>query len=203
MYDYEITNGKVYCRGSIMKKADAASFQQLNELYSCDNSHVFVLGSILKQADPSTFKVYKPYITWHKNGKADYFTGSGYASDSSHVFYYEYTVGNGFVVKGADVGSFDVLNYEFAKDSRSVFFMGRKVKGAKPESTIILSQGYCISNSQVFYGNNVVPEAHAESFEVAKDSLGLGILGKDHSNHYDAGMVVSIEDFNKQVADNQ
>jgi hypothetical protein len=71
---------------------------------------------------------------------------------------------------GADNSSFKVLaNDNFAADKISVYYQGRKIKHAQPESFTPLTHnhfGYAKDNSHVFFETEVILKADPATFEV-------------------------------------
>lgn len=73
-------------------------------------------------------------------------------------------------IEGIDHESFHVLEHKnYGADKNSVYYMGRKINQANPESFIILSRGsydYAKDNRYVFLDTEVVLHADPISFEV-------------------------------------
>lgn len=94
---------------------------------------------------------------------------NGYQIVDGEVVYKTWNEGSGTVLRklDADTATFEVLgsnNYDWARDSKSVFYSGYVVEGVYP-STFIVLNNYYGKNSQVAVGGrNIILEADVDSF---------------------------------------
>lgn len=98
---------------------------------------------------------------------------SGYRECDGEVAYMpsQQSYDNVFRKVKIDIGSMEVLNYDFIKDSQRVYRKGMLLRGITPEDFHIFNSSY-IGNHQVIYtpyGDAKV--SHPESFEVLDDGM--------------------------------
>ncbi len=82
----------------------------------------------------------------------------------------EYNGVRSHVIVGIDQGSFKVLsNNNFAKDDYQVYFQGKKIKHASPQTFQCLTDdayGYAKDHQYVFFDNEVILNADPITFEI-------------------------------------
>lgn len=120
-----------FYRSSVIEGADAASFTALTENYAKDRSHVWYADTYrngqeyyaivhdrilqLSEADPASF-----VILDSDRGEND----RGYARDRSHVWF------EGKRMAVADIASFQVRSYGYARDNTTGYYMREPVPGS-------------------------------------------------------------------------
>ena len=115
----------VYFRGVIMNQVDLDSFRVVHEsqmaglaaAYAKDNKYVYRGDVIIPQADPKTFVVPED-----KRG------GYWYSKDKNHVF--EDTK----IVEGIDPDGFMVLERDYLRNKKYLYWQKQIVKDADPET---------------------------------------------------------------------
>lgn len=152
---------------------DATHFTILDHPYSKDNSAVFYAGKAIAGADPASFHV----------------LGNGYSKDRVAVYF------EAKRIPAADAATFElykdnetgVVVFNYAKDKASVFVDDKKVVGADVGSFKILTLGYAMDHTHVFYKATVVEHAdiatfktyeHVHDEEDAEDVHGKYLAGK-------------------------
>ncbi len=108
--------------------------------------------------------------------------GGRYSRVGSKVYFSQWskTSKNGRqneVVMGADADSFTVIKWEYAKDSQSVFFYGKKIQTADPKTFCVLDDvpeaeknRLAKDNKHVFWNGEVIPHADPQTFTVLDSS---------------------------------
>ena len=117
---------------------------------------------------------------------------SGYVVENGNVYYVIWNEGQGKVEKklNADTKSFTALDrskYLWAKDKSSVFYKGRLVPNADPDSFTILNNYYAKDKNNVFGGCKLIPDVDIKSFETLKNKWQdkeLSFHAKDKNNGY-------------------
>jgi hypothetical protein len=80
----------------------------LNALFAKDQGNVFFLSGKIREAKAATFRALDRGWFIDSWGMESY---QGYAADREQVFHYVLTIGKPRLIKGADVGSFRVLEH--------------------------------------------------------------------------------------------
>jgi hypothetical protein len=119
-HGYFKQNGQIYYQEELVKGADAASFEVLDENYSKDKRAVYVAGKMLTNSDPQSFEIL--------NYSQDYIADNNYieniynqmpkikyAKDHNQVYYYNQ------ILKSADPLTFEALLLNYAKDQKQVY----------------------------------------------------------------------------------
>lgn len=63
---------------------------------------------------------------------------------------------NGIVMAGVNMPTFEVLDYGYARDARSVYYNGKRLPGADPATFRILGDGYARDAWNVYYFGRIV-----------------------------------------------
>ena len=175
---YEVDRDRVYFGGEMVIHADIRSFVDLGFGYAKDRHHVYMNGRILEYVDPSSFRLKE---SRHRHGHANTDRDiqepyKGYHKTSFSVYYGDKKI-------DAVSSQFVELDYGYAKDSFSVFFLGEKIKGATCSSFEVLGGGYAKDAFCVYYYGEKVEGAFASTFRYtsngyAEDSLNTYYRGK-------------------------
>jgi hypothetical protein len=172
---FNIQEGRVYYRSSLIKQADAETFQELNHHWGADAKLVFAQSTPVKTADRETFEVLNAIFARDKNqvfcthgplADADPSTFEvldsgerelerlreclGYARDERRVYFHDLMWGKARAIK-ADAPSFRSLSHSYAVDASSCFCRGQKIKKADPRSFELLNERYARSGQRCFY----------------------------------------------------
>lgn len=116
----------------------------------------------------------------------------------------EYNGRRDIPIAGIDNGSFKILaNESFGADKNAVYYEGRKIKHANPESFTTLTQnafGYAKDSRRVFLDTEVILKADPETFEVLEFPY-----SKDKNDVYNGTLPMQLEkeDVNTFVATNE
>lgn len=153
--DYGRDHRHAFFQGKLIDGADGKSFRCLNEWYAADDRYVYLSGEIVGNADPKTFEVHTYYFAEDKNdffwrGKAlnvrDKKTFKLLGSDDSWMTEWAKDKYNGYYLHGDSIIGIDYetfhpieaqspkLSGSYAADKYRVFFMGKEVPGADPET---------------------------------------------------------------------
>ena len=175
---YEVDRDRVYFGDEMVIHADIRSFVDLGFGYAKDRHHVYMNGRILEYVDPSSFRLKE---SRHRHGHANTDRDiqepyKGYHKTSFSVYYGDKKI-------DAVSSQFVELDYGYAKDSFSVFFLGEKIKGATCSSFEVLGGGYAKDAFCVYYYGEKVEGAFASTFRYtsngyAEDSLNTYYRGK-------------------------
>jgi hypothetical protein len=116
----------------------------------------------------------------------------------------EYNGRRDIPIAGIDNGSFKILSNEsFGADKYAVYYQGRKIKHAHPESFTTLTQnafGYAKDGKRVFLDTEVILKADPETFEVLEFPY-----SKDKNDVYNGTLPMQLEkeEVNSFVATNE
>lgn len=95
---FHIKNNQVYWYKHLVRKADAKTFIELNNIYGKDSTHVFYRELIVEGADLETFVA----------------LNERYGKDKNHIYYYDYKI-EGIDVATAELFPFQALNKKHFK----------------------------------------------------------------------------------------
>lgn len=169
--NYAIDNKSVYFNGKKIRGVSRESFEVIGSIYSKDKNHVYIEDRILEEANPTTFE-----IIWNKNKNKRTF----YTKDESYVFYY------GEIIKNADPETFEQIGNIYAKDKNHIY-VADKILDIKIDKYKVWKNGiYIADDEKVYWGDNIVNEADAKTFE----ELGEESLAKDNNHVYSGDAVV-------------
>lgn len=109
---------------------------------------------------------------------------------NSHVFYCGretdeanvLPVFKSIIIPGAQPASFQVVDYDYAKDARQVYYKS-KILTNNVEGFTVLKYGYAKTNTEVYYMGDTISKAEAGSFMIL-DSLTEKADAKDNLNEY-------------------
>lgn len=192
----------VYFKGTALKGANPVSFELLSDYFGRDDRAVYLYGDVIEDADPSTFEVLAESIGMDKSavygfGKKLKIERETFKLLDPYLYYafYARDQGNLYHVRSgkltrlkANLDKLVVLAEGFIKDDRSVWWAGKKIDNADPESFQILSIYYAKDKGQVYFhsyysGFKIVQGADAKAFvcmemEYGTDADNLYYLGE-------------------------
>ncbi|QMW07027.1 DKNYY domain-containing protein [Spirosoma foliorum] len=172
---YETRDGSVYYKDYLLREADYASFEVLNDLFAKDKKHAYYRGISLTDADGASFLAlndhygkdktmvfycdnyldFKLFETKRKdkisriyNADASTFEvleSSEYAKDKNRC----YNKDIGFAV--SDLASFQPLDYGYGKDNVTGYFNLKPIPGSHGRSFTVLSANYSKDKQHVYY----------------------------------------------------
>ena len=170
--------GKTFFGPLPVRGADVDSFEVLNALYARDAGRVYYRCGKVPKADPGSFRVLDP--GFYVDPNEDYADGQpgaparqfrGYARDHRAVFHYVDTIGQPSEVRGADLETFEVLDWGFARDRSRVYHERNPLKGASPEAFVQLSVFFSTTESAIYYLDRLLIGADPSTFRVVRGQL--------------------------------
>lgn len=94
---------------------------------------------------------------------------TGYQKKGASYVYAVLNESEGYVerpIMNIDAQSFQILNrHGYAKDGLSVYYQGKTVPDADPDSFVVLSELYGKDNAHVYYAGKTIPGADPASFK--------------------------------------
>jgi DKNYY family len=170
---YNTKNGTVYYKDYLMREADHASFEELNDVFAKDKKQGYYRGIPITGTDGANFKAldehyattqtsvfycdnylaFDLFNTRRKN-KIDQVAHADagsfealkdeYAKDKSRAYF----KGEGFAV--TDVASFEPLDHMFARDTKSAYFFLKPIPGSEGRSFSVLSSHFAKDSRHVY-----------------------------------------------------
>ena len=175
---YEIDHGRVFFGGKMVMHADVRSFVDLGFGYAKDRDNVYMDGRILENVEPSSFRL-KESSTWRQRGHNDMddrMSPRSYYKTQFNVYYGDRKI-------DAVPSRFEELDYGYAKDAFSVFYLGEKLSDAMSATFQVLEGGYAKDSFNVYYYGKKVKGAVPSSFRCtgngyAQDAFNVFYRGK-------------------------
>lgn len=99
-----------------LRNSDPKTFKIIDEHFARDKNMLYLKGQIVTGANPTGFK--------YLNDNRAYI----FHTDGRHVYHRTKKV------NGADLASWEYIDYNYSKDKNQVFYSERKVIGADPNS---------------------------------------------------------------------
>ncbi len=172
-----------YFNGKIIDKEYGDSFTGQAPMVAKNNRNVFCGGQINEKADAKTFhSLSLPNTT--EGGL------SRYSADAKHVFH-----DCSYTINDADVNSFQLIDFHFAKDKQYIFQEGRIIKNIDVHSFHGFNSHYIKDKNGVYARNEFerdfapIPNADLESFEAFN-----WIVAKDKNHVYRGNKILEGED---------
>lgn len=163
-----VYNGAV----TVLAEANVTKIR-VNGLFAADDKHVYYKGDIIENADGATANI--------KDGSSD-----GYITDACSVFYCStklpassktfISLGFGYgkddmsvffkdkLVQNADTASFRPISYGSATDKYAKYNLEKQYSKKYIKNLVRIVGNYFKDGSQVYYHNNIIEAAHAETF---------------------------------------
>lgn len=177
-----------------LPNVDAASFKRVNGWLGRDRNHVYYEDKLVEGANPATLKAKKKPLCadskdYYYKGKALYVADMGtfqvlrmddshlWAKDRQNVYFDDMTI------KGADAGTFRIINSYEATDKSRVYYFGKVLEGADPATYTIMNGGYAKDSRHVWYYGKLVEGADAATFR----ATGSDGTGMDKNSSYKRG----------------
>ena len=99
---------------------------------------------------------------------------------------------NAYKLHQASMSSLEVLNWGYAKNRSWVYYYGKLVDGADPESFESLGLRYAKDRSRVFYNGKLVKGANRKTFEVVEVDKN-NVYGKDKNHIFFKGKITPFD----------
>lgn len=140
---YGADSERVFWFGLEIPTADPATFEQLTPPYARDKEGVYVGAERLQECNPDEFEVikvwgYTPPVHPQSGRLVPVKDGAwivAWSKDDKHYYW------AGSALEGADYQTVAILNKYFARDHGHVYFKGRVVTDADPETFSIQGRG--------------------------------------------------------------
>lgn len=122
------------------------------------------------------------------NSKQDFTTDQnqfccGFTTESTNILY------NDTIIENADISSFEIINFNWAKDKNTVYYNGRPVSNIDSKTFRYLDYHYAVDKSYVYYDDQIIEGADAATFKHINGTQD----GKDKNNCYRYGEVVDCK----------
>lgn len=198
--DYAKDRRHVFYRGTIVDKADPATFEILDDRFARDAQHVFSGSRLLCDDSPHFTVVSANFV---KNSRSVYRLhpavaivsedaahfreissqqGYSHCADRQHVYV------NGNLIETADPNSFKILTGGYARDATQTYYFDAPMPvGTDADTLEIMTGGYARDRSRVYHLGKLLPEADPSSFVVTDDSFQRA---HDARRHYERGSPV-------------
>lgn len=172
-YGYAKDRSQAWSKNQVFKVADIPGLTVLNHHFVRDNIHAYVDGAPIAGSDGKTFEL----------------IDDAYAKDALHYYYVQAYSDGGYEVKAisCQYGSFQVLDYQFAKDAHNAFYLGNRINGADPAGFELLGHGYSKDAQHVYFESGQVAGADPQTFvlfEENEHSLGSTVYARDKNGIY-------------------
>ena len=187
-----------YCTSSRLTGANPKTFRMLNFTYATDGKSVWTMGGKIEGADAKTFTVCDIGVMTIIGTRVPY----GFGKDKERVYYYNFDGKPNWVRKALPESFVSLNDGEYGKDARSVFWEIHALPKVNVERWEKLGCLYSRDDARVYYGNTLVPEADAGSFEIPDeedDEDCCSYLGKDKKRHYLRGKVIPAAKYAKEL----
>ena len=144
---FETRDGVWHYNGTPIEGSDSASFEVVAEHYARDRSRVFFLDTYRSSQDYFTTRRSRIFVVKDADPKSFRYLDEGYAKDASHVFH----EGVAFPVK--DVGTFELLQYGFARDSVAGYYRREVVPGSVGRTFAVVDAHCSKDSTHVFFSD--------------------------------------------------
>ncbi|MCX2680460.1 DKNYY domain-containing protein [Galbibacter sp. EGI 63066] len=199
-YDYHLIN------------VDYSSFEVLNKSFAKDKDTVYQLKNPTllptPAIDPATAKTLNDRYISDKNNiydfqeyvdgeRVDSLTAFSYKNlDGLKILKDEYLVlddkviYDGFEIGTVDIPSFQVVHESYAKDKERVFYLGKMIENADPNTFEIFETPYFSKDkNHVYVDGKILKEADVETFGPAEGKYSLVYRDKNHK--YGRGGIIN------------
>jgi hypothetical protein len=190
-----------YANGRRLQGGNGATFRALNFCYATDGQLVWTIAGKVKDADAQSFVACDDgYIRLAINQlRVPY----GFGKDENRVYYYDFD-GKPVWVRKADAGTFVSLkDGYFGRDESFVFFGAATLPGAKAAHWQKLGGHYSRDDRRVYYTNRRIMDADYDTFERVPANADYLQLAKDKNHLYWNDRIVTAEEFESMVADDE
>ena len=177
-------------REIVVDDADYKSFKNLKDFrFGKDKNWVFFNGQILTGADSESFILLQEYAS---------FGFYQYAKDKNSVFV------NGNPLAGADPTTFEPINMDYSKDSKSIYFLGERFTSNNGDFELI-DQYYSKNSNDVFLNGKPLKVCSVNDFEFVFENSSQGEevwienvsdrWARDGCHYYFGAIKIPSEDF--------
>ena len=174
----------------VVDDADYQSFKKLKDFrFGKDKNWVFFNGQILRGADSESFILLQEYAS---------FGFYQYAKDKNSVFV------NGNPLAGADPTTFEAINMDYSKDSKSTYFLGERFTSNNGDFELI-DQYYSKNSNDVFLNGKPLQVCSVNDFEFVFENSSQGEevwienvsdrWARDGCHYYFGAIKIPSEDF--------
>jgi len=148
--DYARDGSQAYYKGIAFKVKDVASLTVIGGRFLKDQYQVYFEKNPVKNADVHSFRIL--------NGN--------YASDTNRIYYYGFhnDANNGIHEIPCNRATFSLLEYPYAKDNETAFYVYTKISGSDAGSFSVLGNGYSKDKNHVYIEAKVLVGADPVSF---------------------------------------
>ncbi len=171
-YGYAKDKSTAWYNNSAFEVDDLESLVVINQHFLRDNKTAYLDRKRIKESDGISFEL----ISEH------------YAQDLKRYYYY-LPFDDTYVINPilCHYESFEVIDYQYAKDNTNVFFEGDKLQEAESKTFMMISHGYAKDTFHVFFRDKILENADPFSFTPFKEnenSLGETVYAKDKNGIY-------------------
>ncbi len=195
---YLVDTKNVFRDGVLIKGIHAESFRIYNRVFAGDKQIIFTPYGNAKVLHPEFFEALDDGNCYYlkTNGEPSVF-GAGYGRDDVHVYWFDgsNSTPHAVVVRACKTPrSFVSLDHGYGRDEDSVYFEGRRIKGADPVSWEMLNRLYSRDNAHVYYFTEKVESADVDTFEIVEEQNKRDLFdstkGRDREHVFDAGQKI-------------
>ena len=104
----------------------------------------------------------------------------GYVKNNGKIYFYQDE--NLLEVKNVDLGTFEILSKNYAKDKNDIYRLGKKIGNVDLNTFEILGAGYTKDKSSIYYNNEKINNVDIKTFKVLGGSYFY--YAKDKNNVY-------------------
>lgn len=208
--NYAITDKKVFNDGRLVRGVSAAGFQVFNSLFSGNEEIILTRYGKAKVEHPKTLKVLDDGLmpspfSFQIDGYR-----CGYAIDKEFAYYFDESTSTGHAIRiraCKNPSELQSLGFAFAKDDKTVFWEGKKITKAKPDTFKIINRNYATDGKHIFYHRDIVDNADIESFEIlptqsyprSPDPILNSSWAKDKNHYYQRGYTNEKSKYEKHL----
>lgn len=168
-FGYGRDEHNIYYEGRRCPDIDASTFEMTEAIWAKDKDHIIAKGKPLEGADTASF-----VTVWYS------------AYDNDQAWY------NGEELPDIDMETF-TCDSSWATDSLHIYHQGHLLEGVIP-SEVKMDMDYVVAKDKVWYGDKILQDADAASFEIIEDPQGpnrvISFDARDKSWHYLQGKKV-------------
>ncbi len=202
---------KHYFYNYVPVNVDYDSFKVLNKSFAKDQNQVYLLKSyellVATTIDPTTSKKINDRYIVDKNGvhdfqeykngkKVDSLTSIPYQNiedltilEDKYLLFDSNIIYDGAKIENADISSFKVIQFPYAKDKNHVFYFGEIIEEADPETFSIFEVSYYSKDkNHVFASGKLLKGADVATFGPSNKKHSL--LYKDKNHTYRGDQIV-------------
>lgn len=167
---YAKDNKRGYIKGVGFPVKDAATLTIIDGEFVKDKYQVYYRQAPVKGADVNSFRS----------------LNICYARDTNHIYFYGYhdKANNGIHEISCNNATFSPLEYPYAKDDESAFYVYTKIAGSDGGSFLVVGNDFSKDKKHVYFKTNILNGADAASFMIIPQEESLDDINyakdKDH-----------------------